>query len=168
MEAKQGGHSYGILRELDLYLAGIALTILIAVTFGGVVMRYFMGNPFAWEEEVQLACFVWITFLGVGVAFRTGSHVAVEILVEKMPARMARWVEIMGYAVSLAVLLFLCYYSTVLVAHMAQMGRTTNIVSIPYTAIYAVVPIGCILMIVNFSWVTWRRLREGKASEVKE
>ena len=106
-EQKNLGRS--ILNNLDFFIAGIALTVLVFVTFFGVFARYFMGNPFAWEEEVQLACFVWITFLGVGAAFRTGSHVAIEILVERMPGKVAHLVELGGYVISMGILLFFFY-----------------------------------------------------------
>ena len=83
----------GLLCNLDFIIAGIALAVLVLVTFVGVFARYFAGMPFAWEEEFQLACFVWITFLGVGAAFRSGSHVAIELLVERMPERIARCLD---------------------------------------------------------------------------
>ncbi len=51
----------------------------------GVLMRYIFNNPFTWEEELQLACMVWITFLAAPAAFRTKSHVAIEILVDALP-----------------------------------------------------------------------------------
>ena len=143
---EQGKGLPAVLRRLDLILAGIALTVLVAVTFVGVFARYFMGAPFAWEEEVQLACFVWITFLGVGIAFRSGSHVAIELLVERLSPAAARRIEIGGYAVSMLVFLFFLYYSGVIVDKMIEMERTTNILHIPYGAIYGVVPVGVLLM----------------------
>lgn len=152
MEAKE---SLGkrVWKNLDFILAGIALTILVAVTFIGVFARYFLGNPFAWEEEVQLACFVWITFMGVGAAFRTGSHVAIELLVDRFSESIARKIEFGGYIVSMAILIFFCYYSNVIVASMLEMERTTNILHLPLAAIYMVVPIGCILMMYNYTRV---------------
>ena len=66
--------------NLDYIIAGIALSVLIIVTFGGVIMRYFLGNPIIWGEEVQLFCFVWTVFFGAGAAFRTGSHVAIDVI----------------------------------------------------------------------------------------
>ena len=149
-----------ILSNLDFFIAGIALTVLVFVTFFGVFARYFLGNPFAWEEEVQLACVVWITFLGVGAAFRTGSHVAIEIIVERMPHKMPRLVELGGYIISMLVLLFFFYYSDVIVYSMIQMGRSTNILHIPNSLIYAVVPVGCILMMYNYTRVMIKKFKE--------
>ena len=121
----------GVLANLDYIIAGTALSVLVLVTFVGVFARYFLGMPFAWGEEFQLACFVWITFLGVGAAFRSGSHVAIELLVERMPEKAARVVEIGGYAISMLIFVFFLYYGVQIVLSMAAMGRTTNILGIP-------------------------------------
>ena len=155
---EQGKKMPSVLRRLDLILAGLALTILVTVTFIGVFARYFLGAPFAWEEEVQLACFVWITFLGIGIAFRSGSHVAIELLVERMPSAVVRKVEIGGYVISLLVFLFFLYYSGIIVDKMIEMERTTNILHIPYGAIYGVVPVGILLMMYNYTMSLRERL----------
>ena len=158
MEAKD--KELGILENLDYVIAGIALSVLVLVTFVGVFTPYFLKMPFAWGEEFQLACFVWITFLGVGAAFRSGSHVAIELLVERMPERVARYVELGGYAVSMIIFTFFLYYGTQIVLSMVAMGRTTNILGIPYAAIYIVVPIGCLLMMYNYTRIILKKGKE--------
>lgn len=71
-----------ILGNLDIVVAGAALIVLIVLTFAGVVMRYIVGQPFTWLEEVQLFCMVWIVFAAGGAAFRTKSHVAIEMVAD--------------------------------------------------------------------------------------
>lgn len=53
------------LLNLDLLVASISLITLIIITFFGVLMRYIFNNPFVWQQEVQLWCFVWVVFLEV-------------------------------------------------------------------------------------------------------
>ena len=160
MEAKH--EPKGLLCNLDFIIAGIALAVLVLVTFVGVFARYFAGMPFAWEEEFQLACFVWITFLGVGAAFRSGRHVAIELLVERMPEKAARITEIGGYAVSMLIFSFFLYYGVQIILSMVTMGRTTNILGIPYAAIYIVVPIGCLLMMYNYTRMILKKKEEAQ------
>lgn len=163
--SKKNRNIIKVIANLDFIIAGIALAILVFTTFGGVIMRYFIGKPFAWGEEVQLWCFVWITFFGAGAAFRTGSHVAIEIIVERMPKTMAKYVEFAGYLIVMAVFCFFIYQSGNIVSQMAAMGRSTNILHIPYTVIYSAVPVGCALMMFNYTIVAVKKLRE--APEVK-
>ena len=70
-QAKKQNSLKTILGNLDIIVASVTLIVLIALTFAGVVMRYIVGQPFTWLEEVQLFCMVWIVFAAGGAAFRT-------------------------------------------------------------------------------------------------
>ena len=84
-----------VLNKIEVVGASIVLAGLIAFTFVGVPMRYLMSHPFTWEEELQLACMVWITFLAAPAAFRSKSHVAIEIVVDALPAGLRRAAEVL-------------------------------------------------------------------------
>lgn len=146
------------LLNIDLVISGVWLVLLIITTFLGVVMRYFFNNPYVWLEEFQLWCFVWVVFFGAGAAFRSGSHVAIDILVDLMPARMRKVVEVSGYLVVMCILFYLMLHGSTLVNQLARTSRTTNILKIPYPIIYSVLPIGCALMMINYTLVTVRAL----------
>ena len=104
---KKDSPAFKILTELDVLVACIALLILIAATFIGVPMRYAVGKPFTWLEEVQSACLVWIVFASAGAAFRTGSHVAIEMVVERFPKRVQQVFQIVIALVVVIVIGFL-------------------------------------------------------------
>lgn len=75
------------LANLDVIIASVILALLIVLTFAGVIWRYIFHAPFTWLEEVQTSCMVWITFAAAGAAFRTGNHVAIEMIVDLMPKK---------------------------------------------------------------------------------
>ena len=75
------------LRQIDIGISVIALVLLIAVTFAGVIFRYVFSKPFSWQEEVQLALIIWVIFFGARYAFETFSHVAIDMLYELFPAK---------------------------------------------------------------------------------
>ena len=60
----------------------------------------------------------------------------------------------------MGILLFFFYYSDVIVYSMVQMGRSTNILHIPNAVIYLVVPVGCILMMYNYTRVIIKKFKE--------
>ena len=50
----------------------IALVLLIAVTFAGVIFRYVFSKPFSWQEEVHAwLLIIWVIFFGARYAFET-------------------------------------------------------------------------------------------------
>ena len=148
--------------NLDYIIAGIALIILVLVTFIGVIMRYFLGNPLIWGEEIQLLCFVWIVFFGAGAAFRTGSHVAIDVLVDLFPERVRKIVEIFGGIVVLFILIYLLNKSLPLIYQHILTSRTTNILKLTYSFVYSALPIGCVLMIINFVLKIYQSIKGGK------
>jgi TRAP-type C4-dicarboxylate transport system permease small subunit len=143
-----------ILKNIDLFISGIALIVLIITTFLGVIMRYFLNDPFVWQQELQLMCFVWVVFFAGGAAFRTGSHVAIEFIVERLAPSLKHVAELFGFVVILVVLSYFFKHSMTLVNQMIVTERTTNILNMPYAVIYAAFPISCILMIVNYAVMT--------------
>ncbi len=136
--------------NLDLWIASFALAVLIILTICGVLMRYIFNNPLTWLEEVQLFCMVWIVFTSGGAAFRTKSHVAIEMVVDTFPKSVQKYVE---YAIDAIVLFSLGYLflrSVGYVQLFLRSGRTTSMLGIPYWFIYGIVPFACIDMVVSY------------------
>ncbi len=139
-----------ILANLDLWIASISLAVLIAFTLWGVVMRYVFSHPLTWLEEVQLFCMVWIVFASGGAAFRTKSHVAIEMVVELFPAKTQKIAGIIIDAIVVYCIGYLFFYSIGYVQLFLHSGRTTSMLEIPYWFIYGIVPLSCIDMLISY------------------
>ena len=163
------GKALKFLRNLDLVMAGIALVILVAVTFMGVIMRYFLNKPFPWIEEVQMWAIVWVVFFGGGAAFRYGGHVAIDFIVDLFPPFLRTAVAVLGKLVALMIFVFLIVQGIQLLEQMSDFNRLTNILYIPYAFIYSVFPLGCLLMIIDHPLRgLWRRVHQKKGNSSKE
>lgn len=139
-----------IIGNLDILVASIALMVLIALTFLGVIMRYVVGHPFTWLEEVQLFCMIWIVFAAGGAAFRTKNHVAIEMVVEMFPEKAQK---IIGYIIDAVVVLVIAYlfYSSIgFIQVFVKNGRSSSMLKIPMTVQYGIAPVSYILMIVSY------------------
>ncbi|MBU3827342.1 MAG: TRAP transporter small permease [Candidatus Anaerobiospirillum merdipullorum] len=154
-----------ILCNLDLILAGIAFTVLVAVTFGGVIFRYLLSSPIMWAEEVQLWCFLWITFLGAGAAFRYGSHVAVEIVFDIMPPAVQKVVTIINYVIVMGILVYLLFLGADLLSLMLKIHKTTAILRVPMWFINGVIPVGCITMMISTTYDHYLRYIKHKSTD---
>lgn len=154
---KKENKALGILLQLDIYVACAALLVLIVCTFVGVPVRYIpFIRPFTWLEEVQSACLVWIVFGAAGAAFRTGSHVAIEMVVERLPVSVQKIFQILITLVVAVVIGFLFYQSLGFIQMFLKSGRATSMLKIPYSLIYTICPISFILQIVSFIAATIR------------
>lgn len=153
-----------ILGNLDIAVASITLLVLILLTSYGVLMRYAIGQPLTWLEEVQLACMVWIVFAAGGAAFRTGSHVAIEMIVEMFPKKVQKLFDILISVVVVVVIAYLFYQSLGFIQMFLKSGRSTSMLKIPYSLIYGIAPVSYVLMIVSYFY----SILAGVKSEAKE
>lgn len=134
------------LASLDMYVSCLSLAVLITATVSGVFMRYLINRPFYWLEELQLWCFVWTVFLAASYLARQNGHIAIDAIISLFPPLFRRVVSVATSLVGVVVMGFLCYYSCLHVRQMYERSRLTNILEIPYSLIYGVVPVTCLLM----------------------
>ena len=153
------------LAHLDLIIAGTALISIVVFTFFSVIMRYFVNRPVHWGEEFQLMCMLVIALFGAGAAFRTGSHVAIDVVVDLFPWKAQRIVALVMYAVSMIIVGYFFLQGMALVRQMIATGRVTDILRIPFSIIYTAFPIGCALIMINYSIITF--FKYIKSSSVK-
>ena len=95
----------------------------IVIAAAQVVFRYVLNNSLTWSEELSRYLFTWIIFLGAALAVKDGSHIAVEVILNRFPARFARWIRIGHQILILAFLVFIIVLGARLV------GQTANTIS---------------------------------------
>lgn len=161
---KKKNNGLDFLMNFDLFLASAILAILIILTFLGVVWRYVFNSPFTWLEEVQTSCMVWIVFAAAGAAFRTGNHVAIEMIVDLMPKKMQKVTEWIISIVVVIVIGYLFFQSLGFIQVFLKSGRSTSMLKIPYVAVYGIAIVSYIDMIISYFY----SIIKGVKSEAKE
>jgi len=155
--------------NLDIYLTCVLLVFLVGLTFVGVFTRYLFSEPIVWQEEVQLAVFLWIAFLGGSAAFRTGGHVAIEILVDQLPEKLRKAAELLIALIVVAVLAYLAKNGLTYMTTLIKGNRETSILRIPYVFVYGILPVCSVLMIVSQLYaIAVRFLPSKKDNDKKE
>lgn len=99
----------GLLRRAAAITGGAALVVIVAVMGWQVFGRYVLNSTPTWAEQLSILLIAYITFLlaAVGVGERT--HLSVDILVDSLPPRARRVVElvrdlaILGFGAAVAV-----------------------------------------------------------------
>jgi TRAP-type C4-dicarboxylate transport system permease small subunit len=69
------------------WLMALALSVMVVLVFGNVVLRYVFNSGIAAAEELARLMFVWMIFLGAILAMRRHAHLGVEMV----QARLPRW-----------------------------------------------------------------------------
>jgi TRAP-type C4-dicarboxylate transport system permease small subunit len=147
-----------VLKNLDVIIASIALAVLVAITFFGVVMRYIFSNPFVWQEELQISLFLWVAFLGSSAAFRTKGHVEISMVFDRFSYKAQRVLSVLIYCIVAVSLIYLIFKSSDMVKMFFDTNKSTPVLSVPSALIYSVVPVCSLLMLCNYSVATWKDL----------
>ena len=111
-----------------------------------VAMRYFLGSPPSWTEELAIILFAWLVLLFATVGLREGFHVAIQSIPERFQ-RLNRWAD--RWVAALAIV----FGSVTLTAGIAYVERTsgqkTAALQMPIEALYLSVPVCGALFILH-------------------
>ncbi|WP_018717036.1 TRAP transporter small permease [Arhodomonas aquaeolei] len=133
-------------RGLDAVIrpaAFLALAGMIVVTTLQIVFRVAF-DAISWSEELARYLLVWTTFLGATLAYQRGRHIAVTVLVDRLPRTLARCARAFAHAASVT------FFAVVVVAGWRYMELQSFQVSaslrIPMPWVYAVIPGSAVVM----------------------
>jgi TRAP-type C4-dicarboxylate transport system permease small subunit len=135
----------------DLFISGVCMVVLVLLTITAVFVRYVLNRPFAWIEEIQMILFLWAAVFGASVAFREGSHIAIEIVVDLLPRRVQKIIEAIIAIMIFCSLIYMLYLQIGRCSDLIQSGRASNILRIPMWLDYFGVAIAFLFMAIHFT-----------------
>ncbi|PIE70628.1 MAG: TRAP transporter permease DctQ [Deltaproteobacteria bacterium] len=91
--------------RLDHWLVAILLAVMALIAFINVLSRYIFHFSFAATEEITINLFVWMTVIGMGIAFERGGQLGMVTFFNRFPPRLQK-VSVCLYSL-LAAMLFL-------------------------------------------------------------
>ena len=94
-----------------------------------------------------------------------GNHAAIDVIVEMFPEKLQKILSVLIAAAAVIILCYVGYQGVRYIMQMVRYDRVTNILKIPYSLIYAPLPVGCLTMAVQVCLNTYRDLT-GKGEEV--
>ncbi|QGY40430.1 TRAP transporter small permease subunit [Pseudodesulfovibrio cashew] len=91
--------------RLDHWLVAICMATMVVIAFVNVLSRYIFHFSLAATEEITINLFVWMTIIGIGIAFERGGHMGMVTFYNLFPKSLQK-ASIVTYSV-LAAGLFL-------------------------------------------------------------
>jgi len=143
---------------------GVVSAALIGFVAVGISVDVIMRNTglgvLSWMLETAEYCLFLATFLGAPWVLSLGAHVRVDIVVDALPRRSGRALEIAADLVGLATSVVILYYSIAIsLAARAAGSRIIKEFIFPEWWVYAVVVVSSSLLIVEFLRRLHRALR---------
>lgn len=107
-----------ILYRLSMWVAGIALLVMVAIIPVGIFARYVLNSALSWPEPVAIICMVTFTFIGAAVSYRAGSHIAVTMMTDRLSEPLRKVCFLLADLMLMAISLFILWYSATLCAEL--------------------------------------------------
>ena len=132
---------------------GVAMALLVAmacVSFWQVVTRFVFERPSTWSEVASRSMQIWMVYLGLVAAFRTGALMSVDLLLRSAPVRLRVALAAAIAGLNLGVLAVMVWFGW----SMAERVRFQTLAGVdnPFTGggisialVYSAIPVGAAL-----------------------
>lgn len=132
------------LEKVILVILALSIALMSFVIFLQVIMRIFK-TALPWAEELARYLFVWMAMLGASIASRRGSHLSVDVLLEKLPKKYSR-------VLLTVITLLIIFLMSIAFIYGIQITSITfkqlsAAMQIPMGFVYSAIPVGSALII---------------------
>lgn len=152
--------------QLDDWLASVSAVTIIVITVIGVFMRFVVGDPLKWTEEVSLFLFVWLTYLGASSVMKQDAHVKIDLLIERSSPKTRKvlaWIRHLAALFVFVVVFVVVGYE--LATHAWE--KVTPILRIPYTFVDLAVVMGGVLGAIHTLRLLLNRNQQSEPTDEK-
>lgn len=133
--------------KVTMVIACVFMVIVVLASSLQVFTRYVMNASLSWTEECSRYCFVWATMMGAAVAYKRGSHVALDIISGRLKGK-AKFVQriITQLFVILLCVVMICNSPSVLRLTSTQLSTAMRI---PMICFYISIPLGFLAIMIH-------------------
>ena len=145
-------------RYIDLF-EKFSITILFAVAtlllFTNVVLRYWFDTGLFWVLELVQYLFAWVVLIGAAHGVKMGTHLGIDILLERMPEHIRKNVLLLAVLCCIVFVAIVDYQSFIYTIRIYEWGDLTEDLQIPQWIPYVAIPTGLTLMLYHFINLAW-------------
>ena len=142
-------------------LAVLAMTALVALS---VVMRYAVGSPFAFTEELVALLYLGMVFFTIPIGTLRREHIVVTVCVERAGPRLQRWLALLATLVMVVFAAWFVVETWALADFSRKLGARSDHVGILLWPWMAIMPATMALVGVIAALRGWQSFSQGPAS----
>lgn len=147
-------------------LAGVILVFITAAVCYTIAMRYLFTQTTIWLMQTTEYALLWIVFLATAWLLREGGHITTDIVYGQLNDSAKRRTDMVLYSLSAlvcAVCLFLGGAYTL--RCVAENITDVRGVTVPKAAIFVIIPIGFLMLALQFGRMAWDRYKNNVATK---
>lgn len=135
----------------------LMVTGIVGVTIADIFLRIIISRGIAWAQELCIALFMSLVFLGANIAIKTDGEIKIDLLHfknDRIQAAVLTTVDI----VCLATIAYLVYSSVASVQNALVHPQQLATLPLGYAMLYMVMPVGFVLMFIDKIVAVLRRI----------
>jgi C4-dicarboxylate transporter DctQ subunit len=157
-------HRFAIGFAADLVAYARSAEMEALASFARSTFKTINGLKMTWAQEACIYLFVWMAKFGAAYGVRTGIHVGVDILSERLEGNARRTITTIAMSGGVLFTAILTWIGTDFVWHVRAGGQISPDLEMPMWIIYLAVPLGSALMCFRFVQALVRFLRTGEVA----
>ena len=115
-----------------------------------------------WAQELTIILFVWMAKFGAAYGVRTGIHVGIDVLINRLDAPKRRFFILFGLGAGALFTGIIATLGANFVFHMYHASATSPDLELPMWLVYLAIPLGSALMCFRFLQVAFSFARTGE------
>ncbi len=152
------------LSDLMAALAGVILVFITAAVCYTIGMRFLFRKTTIWIIPMTEYALLWIVFLGTTWLLREGGHITTDVIYVHLSRKTKDYLNLI-MAVIGALTCALLFYLGIVHLYDCIIHSVTDVraITVPKSAIFVVIPIGSILLMIQFFRTAWTKLIDIRA-----
>jgi C4-dicarboxylate transporter DctQ subunit len=131
--------------SIEETVVAVILAAMVIILFAQVFARVIFSSSIVWSEEVARYLFIWLVFLGLGAVTLRGGHIAVDVLLLRLPAKGRRIATQTIYGIVFMINVVVIFATVRMIEVVLSLNQASPAANIPMGLVYLAVPIGVTL-----------------------
>jgi C4-dicarboxylate transporter, DctQ subunit len=163
---KQFWKFFDKLTDVMAALAGVLLILISAAMCYTIFMRFVFRQTTIWIVPMSEYALLWIVFLGTTWLLREGGHITTDVIYIHLNEKSRHYLDFIMSVIGGLACALLLYLGIVHLCDCIIHGVTdVRAMTVPKSAVFIIIPIGSILLTIQFFRIAWRKLAEIRTGE---
>ena len=155
----------GMITAGGFFAAYVCMGGFLILIISDPILRYVVGSPFYWSNEVSTFLMVLMVATGLGATFAKGKHVRLTLIFNRLPVKAQNVLWVILSLLTLVFVGILAYGVMKLAFSSLTLGVLTATAELPYFPWQMVAGFGLMIFFVAVAVFTVRRMAIGLALE---
>jgi len=152
-----------IIRAAGLFASYVCLGGMLLLVISDPILRYFVGQPLYWSNEVSTFLMVLMAFTALGITLIKGKHVRVTLIFSRLPRKVQNVLWVIISLMTIFYVGILSYAVMRLALSSLALNAETPTAELPFFPWQVIAALGLIVFLVALVAFTVRRVAIARA-----